>query len=270
MNPLSKILLAFLFVWLPSKALGQLFNFSSLFGGTKLSDMIPGMQKDKTESSTTVLNEWLAHMKGFDISQMFTFEIHSGDVITFYFEVAKVPQVLRGAYTVSAKSRNKVSFSITDPDKDTIFLKEGEREVIFYPNVTVAGKYALEFRNKNVTQTITLVLRDRGDNFWRGARLPEFAEVQCKSHAQHKSFRWVRSKVETCGDERERPVDAAEVLWQTQDKAERRLFEREGVDVMNIGWKSLYVTAVETLVVVALTVWEVYYIKKMLDFRQVV
>jgi len=42
------------------------------------------------------------------------------------------------------------------------------------------------------------------------------------------------------------------------------------VDVASIGWNSLYITIGESIIVLLLTVWEVYYIKKMLDFRQAV
>jgi len=56
----------------------------------------------------------------------------------------------------------------------------------------------------------------------------------------------------------------------------RKSIQKEGtfllklIDVASIGWKSLYITIGETMIVIALTIWEVYYIKKMLDFRQVV
>ncbi len=36
----------------------------------------------------------------------------------------------------------------------------------------------------------------------------------------------------------------------------------------SIGNKSLYISIGETLCVLGLTVWQVYYVKKMLDFRQ--
>ncbi len=43
---------------------------------------------------------------------------------------------------------------------------------------------------------------------------------------------------------------------------------RQNEEVAAVGRKSLYIAITETLVVIGLTVWQVYYIKKMLDFRQ--
>lgn len=42
------------------------------------------------------------------------------------------------------------------------------------------------------------------------------------------------------------------------------------LDVTGIGWKSLYIAIGESIIVLGLSIWEVYYIKKMLDFRQAV
>ncbi len=39
------------------------------------------------------------------------------------------------------------------------------------------------------------------------------------------------------------------------------------IEVSSIGSKSLYISIGETLAVLVLTVWQVYYVKKMLDFR---
>lgn len=43
---------------------------------------------------------------------------------------------------------------------------------------------------------------------------------------------------------------------------------RQNEEVSSVGQKSLYIAIIESLAVVGLTIWQVYYIKKMLDFRQ--
>jgi hypothetical protein len=40
------------------------------------------------------------------------------------------------------------------------------------------------------------------------------------------------------------------------------------IEVQSIGSKALYISLIETVVVLCLTVWQIYYIKKLLDCRQ--
>lgn len=153
---LKKIIIAF-FVLLYSKPVAAGI-FSNLFSGSKFNEIFGDIDfgnfteilNNDDQSSKNVLDEWLEHMSNFDSNQMFTFIIEPGQLKKFYLDVDDVPQALRGAYTVSAKSSNKIRFTLVDPRKQPLALKEYEKEAIFYPNVTIKGRYVFQFENGNV------------------------------------------------------------------------------------------------------------------------
>jgi len=152
---MMKPLMVFFIICLLNIVTAQILNLGKLFGSDKLSDIFTSNKETESRSSSNILDAWLTHMKNFDSNHMLAFEIGAGETKVFYIDITKTPQSLRGAYTVSAKATNKITFSIIDPEKDVILLKQGEKEVIFYPNVTVAGKYSLEFKNGNVSRDVS-------------------------------------------------------------------------------------------------------------------
>jgi len=113
-------------------------------------DEDPDLQYAREELLKKFFDEWLIHMKDFDPTKMVTFEIPASDKKIFFEEVNIAPQQLRGAYTVSAKLKNKIKFIVYDPDNIPIISRENQREAIFHMQVNKTGKYSFTFLNKNV------------------------------------------------------------------------------------------------------------------------
>ena len=54
----------------------------------------------------------------------------------------------------------------------------------------------------------------------------------------------------------------------TQQKFFEYRKSKQNDDIAAVGQESLYITIVESLAVLGLTLWQVYYIQKMLDLRE--
>ena len=266
-----KPLMVFFIICLLNIVTAQILNLGKLFGSDKLSDIFTSNKETESRSSSNILDAWLTHMKNFDSNHMLAFEIGAGETKVFYIDITKTPQSLRGAYTVSAKATNKITFSIIDPEKDVILLKQGEKEVIFYPNVTVAGKYSLEFKNGNVSRDVSKQIFGAEEILFGAA--PDYLE---KEKPKLNLTLNAKTLTEAEGKLKVVETNVNDITTQQRFFGRRKSIQKEGtfllklIDVASIGWKSLYITIGETMIVIALTIWEVYYIKKMLDFRQIV
>eukprot|EP00826_Nyctotherus_ovalis_P040337 TRINITY_DN3970_c0_g1_i10.p1 TRINITY_DN3970_c0_g1~~TRINITY_DN3970_c0_g1_i10.p1 ORF type:complete len:378 (+),score=74.90 TRINITY_DN3970_c0_g1_i10:644-1777(+) len=198
------------------------------------------------------INAWAEHAAGMN-SPIVNFEVPGGGVLEFYVNIAKTPQVLRGLYSVSESGAKSIAFTLTDPQNKIIFLRNNIRDLLFYPTVNLTGKYKIEFRNKNYFASEELTF----------AIAPGVTEAKGAEGQTH-----------------ERKLDPSEKKMQAVEKnlndlsRQQRFFDwrktRQNEDVADIGWNSLYITIGESITVLALSIWEVYYIKKMLDFRQAV
>ncbi len=108
------------------------------------------LESARAEVLRKFFDEWVIYMKDFDPSQMINFEIAAGEKRKFYETVDSAPIILRGAYSVSAKLKNKIKFTIYDPNGVPVVVKDQQREAIFYFRANATGEYAFEFQNRNV------------------------------------------------------------------------------------------------------------------------
>ena len=163
MNELNKINLP---MWIPQIfILFLIVSFSistedievpNIHGPTDDEIKVPLSEEDKELEAARdavlqkFFEEWLIYMKDFDPSEMLNVEIPAGDKRRFFDISNEAPQMLRGAYAVSAKLKNKIRLIIYDPDGVPIIVKDKERESIFYVQVNKTGEYSFEFENHNV------------------------------------------------------------------------------------------------------------------------
>lgn len=119
-------------------------------GGYGKEEKAEETKEERDELLQKFFSEWMLHMKDFDPSNMLNLLIAAGEKLAFVERIDQVPQTLRGAYSVSAKLRNKIVFTVYDPAGIPILIKDREREAIFHAQLNVTGEYVLEFSNQNV------------------------------------------------------------------------------------------------------------------------
>ena len=108
----------------------------------------------RQESLKKFFEDWTIYMKGFDPMDMINIEIPAGEKMVFFESIDRAPQLLRGAYSVSAKTKNKVLFTIYDPLGNVVVVKDRQRESIFYTQINITGEYVFVFYNQNVLSII--------------------------------------------------------------------------------------------------------------------
>jgi hypothetical protein len=95
------------------------------------------------------LTAWADHVSTMN-SVMLNYEINAGSTITFYEDIKKVPQKLKGVYSVPGEKTTSVMLTITDPYNNVIMIKSGAKDMIFYPELKIPGRYTLQLKNNNV------------------------------------------------------------------------------------------------------------------------
>lgn len=116
----------------------------------KEEEEIPETPEARQESLTKFFEEWAQHMGDFQASDLMYFHVNAGEQRVFYEDIDKVPSIIRGAYSVSAEQRNKIHFTIYDPDMNPIYMRSKVKEAIIYIQANKTGTYSLEFSNRNV------------------------------------------------------------------------------------------------------------------------
>jgi hypothetical protein len=108
----------------------------------------------REEALRKFFEEWTVYMKGFDPSDMLNFELKAGSKISFFLTAETAPQIIRAAYSVSAKTKNKVTLTLFDPSWNPILIKDKQREGIIYVQVNTTGEYHVVIANNNVRKIV--------------------------------------------------------------------------------------------------------------------
>ena len=118
-------------------------NASSFINQTKYKDLL-----NERFIASNFSTDWIKYKENFNLQQIITFEINPNNTYRFYENIKKVPQKLKGFYSIIGDT--KMTFIITDPNGKDIYLNDRQKDVLFYPIVTEPGQYVLEFINNNV------------------------------------------------------------------------------------------------------------------------
>jgi p24 family protein beta-1 len=207
-----------------------------------------GVLDEKQTSSQELMQEWDEKMKGFLPEDLTTFELPTRSEVEFYETVDFVPSTIRGAWFLASDNSKDVEFRVLDPSHTVIFERKNRRETVFKIEATKPGEYVFRFNNHRVMQAHLITFTFHNGNstnaLLRSSHLSPIehsllsAETGLKSFEIESSFGQLRQ----------------ETQFQVIASANTSVF-----------WLSL----AESLGIILVTLWQVYYIKRLLNNRRV-
>ena len=221
-------------------------NTSGQFGESRPASTTYDVSAD--DEAMELMKEWDEKMQGFVPEDMVTFEIQARSTEEFYEVIDIVPSLLRGAWFLASENTKDIDFKIEDPLKNVVFEKKGKKEVIFTIEAKRQGIYLFTFESKKIigSQPITFTYNSGNSS----------NTVLKSEHL---------TPVETNLMEIQKSIKDFQVDNQFAQLRQETHFKTVASANRNVFWFSL----VESLGVVAVTAWQIYYIKKLLDNRRV-
>eukprot|EP00386_Alphamonas_edax_P001499 GDKI01004498.1.p1 GENE.GDKI01004498.1~~GDKI01004498.1.p1 ORF type:complete len:277 (-),score=85.96 GDKI01004498.1:83-913(-) len=192
-----------------------------------------------------LIEEWEKHMQHFVPEMLVTFPLASRSDEYFYKDVTVVPTLIRGGYFVSAdEDQSDVDFQITDPSGEVIF-KRSQSEGLFYFQANMTGSYSFIVSNHRWMQTkiVTFAVGQGNDTALQPAHLQSLDENIQKVDKQLKDIQ-----------------SDSTYLWIRQRSHMRA--------VQSTNSKTFWFALVEFLCLLAVSAFQVYYIKGLLSDRR--
>eukprot|EP00826_Nyctotherus_ovalis_P065101 TRINITY_DN9561_c0_g2_i1.p1 TRINITY_DN9561_c0_g2~~TRINITY_DN9561_c0_g2_i1.p1 ORF type:complete len:251 (-),score=65.81 TRINITY_DN9561_c0_g2_i1:54-806(-) len=219
-----------------------------------IEERIPMTEEERQEHLNKFLEEWGQHMVDFIPSDMLAFEILAGRSRTIYENVKAAPILFRGAYSVSAEDSYKLGATIYDPQGNIIFSKKHAREAIIYLFLNVTGTYTIVFENKNYYSSEEVQFSTQISKV-----NASYAVIVEDEHYANRTYLPIEKELSAI------EKGLSDVTVQQRFLNNRK--ERQNRHILRVGRRSLYITVVESIGVICITIWQVYYIKKLLDAK---
>jgi hypothetical protein len=210
-------------------------------------EMIQPLVEVDAESETKQFSRDWEALSGFSPEQMMTVDLPAGADCEFFEKIEVVPGKIQGAWFLASENAENIDFFVKDPSGRVLFKKLNNKEAVFDVEVKVLGVYSLVFLNRKImgTQPITFTFStDSSEGLLKGEHLTPVEEKILKVDRAVKDFQVDNQFAQL----------RQETHFQTVSSANRNVF-----------WLSL----AESLGVLAVTAWQIYYIKKLLDNRRV-
>ena len=211
-----------------------------------LAEIQPMIEVDAESEAKQFSKDW-EELQGFAPEQMLTFDLPAGAEFEFFEKFESVPGKLQGAWFLASKNVENIDFLIKDPNGRVIYKKMNVKEVVFNLDTKTLGTYSLQFINKKIvgSQPITFACSTGDkDGLLKGEHLNPVEQNILKIDKAIKDFQVDNQFAQL----------RQETHFQTVASANNNVF-----------WFAL----VESLGVLAVTAWQIYYIKKLLDNRKV-
>ncbi|CAD8158545.1 unnamed protein product [Paramecium octaurelia] len=195
-----------------------------------------------------LMQEWELMMQDFIPDDMIAFELKQG-TIELLEEGIHHPTTIRGAYFISMATKEKINFLIKDPKGNIISSKAGKKEAVFSVNITEPGDYQFLFDNERGSsdQMVTFALDIHNATY---------------EHIKHHDLDPLVKQIQHLQN------GINDIMFETKFSQQRR---ESGYESMQTTHQRLfYFTILETLVIIAVSVWQVYYIKSIIDNRRLI
>ena len=207
-----------------------------------------GIEVSAEEETMELMKEWDEKMQGFVPEDMVTFEIAARGEEAF-FEIIDVSNtIIRGAWFLSSGDSRDIDFAIYNPLQVAIFERKGKKEGIFYIESTGQGIYVFKFKNNKVmkshTITFTFIIGNSTSQLLQSEHLTPVEENLVKIQKGIKDF---------------------QVDHQFAQLRQETHYKTVASASANVLWFSIF----ESIGIVGVTAWQIYYIKKLLDNRRV-
>lgn len=194
------------------------------------------------------MKEWDSVMQDFSPEDMVSIEIPPRSEEEFYTVIEIVPTVIRGYWFLSSGSNKDIDFSVLNPQQIVIYEKKSVKEAIFSLPVTKQGIYSFILKNTKMIATHTVTLAYHSGNSTNSVLKNEHLTPI------EQDLLWVEKAVKDFQVDSQFAQLRQETHYSTVAGANKNVF-----------WFSL----LESLGVILVTVWQIYYIKKLLDNRRV-
>ncbi|KRX09202.1 hypothetical protein PPERSA_05871 [Pseudocohnilembus persalinus] len=198
------------------------------------------------ESMADWLKQWEEEMEGFKADEMLSFEVPAKGYEVFLEDV-KGPCTIRGAFFINFDSKDGIELKIMDPDNKEVEKLVGKKQGIFKFEAQVAGTYSFYFQNrrsKNKKQ-VSFAVDVSESEFLQKEDIDqitqEFRDIFKGVKSQLSQFKTLRRK--------NRAVD------QNRESNATKVF---------------VFTVLETIFIIGCTLFQVIYIKRILDHKSFV
>lgn len=200
------------------------------------------------DESMELMKEWDEKMQGFVPEDMITFEIQARGEEEFYEVIDIVPSTIRGAWFLASSNSKDIDFTIYDPLQNVVFERKAKKEAIFHIDAKRQGIYVFVFKNTKVMTGHSITFTYNSGN---------------STNTILKSEHLTPVENNLLGIQKS--IKDFQVDNQFAQLRQETHFKTVASANVNVFWFSL----IESLGVIAVTAWQIYYIKKLLDNRRV-
>lgn len=197
---------------------------------------------------SALMEEWDTYMKDFVPADMMTFELPARAEEDFFANIDVIPSYIRGAYFISSRESKDINFQILDPANKSVFQKIGKPEAIFHFDAEMQGPYTFRFKNTKMLQShmVTFALHCGNST----------EEILTSEHLTpiEKDLLGVQTAVKDFQVDQQFASLRQESHHRTVAASNKNL---------------LIFSIIESIFVVAVSFWQGFYIKKLLDNRRV-
>ncbi|CAD8104428.1 unnamed protein product [Paramecium sonneborni] len=203
----------------------------------------------KEVESDPLMMQWDQLMNDFDPEDLLTFELQSG-ATEILCETIKKPTTIRGAYFIPQfRVDQKIDFHIKTSNNTLLYSKERVQEGIFKIDIPEKGEYKFIFTNKRTKEPLTITfaidVHDSHQEFLKLADLdPLTLRIERLSMAMRDNYFY--------------------------DKMAAQQFEGGLREVQNANNKLLLFSLIEVIGIIAITGWQVFYLKRILSNQRII
>ena len=194
------------------------------------------------------MKEWDDKMQGFVPEDLITFELPARTEEQFYEIIDVLPSTIRGAWFLASENSKDVDFKITDPLNVVVYESKGRKEVIFQVEAKRQGMYVFTFTSHKLMESQPITFTFNSGNSTNSVLKSEHLTPV------ESSLITIQKSIKDFQVDNQFSQLRQETHYKTVASANRNVF-----------WFSL----VESLGVIAVTAWQIFYIKKLLDNRRV-
>lgn len=206
-----------------------------------------GLDSEIDLETLEITKEWAKHMQGISPINLITFELLAMDEFQFFEILSEAPSTISGAWFLSTSDSKDIDFNIYDPVQTVVFSKNSINEAIFSFESKRQGMYTFEFKNNKLLQGYAVTFALNCGNYSEGVlKFEDLSPVENK-------LEWVNKDIKDFQADSQFAQLRQESFFNTAAEA---------------NWNLLCLSVIESIGVIAVTVWQVYYLKKLLDNRR--
>ena len=200
------------------------------------------------EERAEITREWDELMHGYIAQDIMTFVIPARAEYEFYEIIDTAPGTIRGAWFLISGEARDIDFTIMDPLQGVLFDRKNKREAVFKVEAETQGVYVFKFKNNKVMQQHIITFTYNTGN-----------------STDHLLKREDITPVEESLIEVQKGIQEFQVDHQFAQLRQETHYKTVASANKNVFWFSI----VESIGVIGVTAWQIYYIKKLLDNRRV-